>query len=178
MSSFIGGIILVLSLQAGGFFAMRFLKSKEQSNYDPMWVWAWRCYTTLMSVGATSSLWWLKWSIARSKHFFFYILTSDCLSSLITNPIRAFCCSVSFCAESSHSEDVGRTIRQGWRTADAEQWLINRFLHLLQLPFLLPVCSAHVQNGFTVGARWSHLHKIPVNGLIWHHFWRTGLHNL
>lgn len=38
MSSFIGGIILVLCLQAGGFFAMRFLKSKEQSNYDPMWV--------------------------------------------------------------------------------------------------------------------------------------------
>ncbi|XP_025758135.1 CD164 sialomucin-like 2 protein isoform X2 [Oreochromis niloticus] len=36
MSSFIGGIILVLCLQAGGFFAMRFLKSKEQSNYDPM----------------------------------------------------------------------------------------------------------------------------------------------
>lgn len=38
MSSFIGGIILVLCLQAGGFFAMRFFKSKEQSNYDPMWV--------------------------------------------------------------------------------------------------------------------------------------------
>ncbi|XP_034455810.1 CD164 sialomucin-like 2 protein isoform X2 [Hippoglossus hippoglossus] len=36
MSSFIGGIILVLCLQAGGFFAMRFLKSKEQSNYDPI----------------------------------------------------------------------------------------------------------------------------------------------
>ncbi|XP_029023162.1 CD164 sialomucin-like 2 protein isoform X2 [Betta splendens] len=36
MSSFIGGIILVLSLQAGGFFAMRFLKSKEQSSYDPI----------------------------------------------------------------------------------------------------------------------------------------------
>uniref|UniRef100_A0A3Q0SUV8 CD164 molecule, sialomucin n=1 Tax=Amphilophus citrinellus TaxID=61819 RepID=A0A3Q0SUV8_AMPCI len=36
MSSFIGGIILVLCLQAGGFFAMRFLKSKEQSSYDPM----------------------------------------------------------------------------------------------------------------------------------------------
>uniref|UniRef100_A0A8C6PS27 CD164 sialomucin-like 2 n=1 Tax=Nothobranchius furzeri TaxID=105023 RepID=A0A8C6PS27_NOTFU len=36
MSSFIGGIILVLSLQAGGFFAMRFMKSKEQSSYDPM----------------------------------------------------------------------------------------------------------------------------------------------
>ncbi|KAK5911321.1 hypothetical protein CgunFtcFv8_005507 [Champsocephalus gunnari] len=36
MSSFIGGIILVLCVQAGGFFAMRFLKSKEQSNYDPM----------------------------------------------------------------------------------------------------------------------------------------------
>ncbi|XP_029918822.1 CD164 sialomucin-like 2 protein [Myripristis murdjan] len=36
MSSFVGGIILVLCLQAGGFFAMRFLKSKEQSNYDPM----------------------------------------------------------------------------------------------------------------------------------------------
>ncbi|KAM4597604.1 CD164 sialomucin-like 2 protein [Polymixia lowei] len=36
MSSFVGGIILVLCVQAGGFFAMRFLKSKEQSNYDPM----------------------------------------------------------------------------------------------------------------------------------------------
>ncbi|XP_013861131.1 CD164 sialomucin-like 2 protein [Austrofundulus limnaeus] len=36
MSSFIGGIILVLFLQAGGFFAMRFLKSKEQSSYDPI----------------------------------------------------------------------------------------------------------------------------------------------
>ncbi|XP_034096925.1 CD164 sialomucin-like 2 protein [Gymnodraco acuticeps] len=36
MSSFIGGIILVLCVQAGGFFAMRFLKSKEQSNYDPI----------------------------------------------------------------------------------------------------------------------------------------------
>uniref|UniRef100_A0A1A8BS75 CD164 sialomucin-like 2 n=2 Tax=Nothobranchius TaxID=28779 RepID=A0A1A8BS75_NOTKA len=36
MSSFIGGIILVLSLQAGGFFAMRFMKSKEQSSYDPI----------------------------------------------------------------------------------------------------------------------------------------------
>ncbi|XP_039977791.1 CD164 sialomucin-like 2 protein [Xiphias gladius] len=36
MSSFIGGIILVLCLQAGGFFAMRFLKSREQSSYDPM----------------------------------------------------------------------------------------------------------------------------------------------
>ncbi|KAM9838265.1 sialomucin core protein 24 [Aulostomus maculatus] len=36
MSSFIGGIVLVLCLQAGGFFAMRFLKSKEQSNYDPI----------------------------------------------------------------------------------------------------------------------------------------------
>ncbi|KAK7899151.1 hypothetical protein WMY93_020004 [Mugilogobius chulae] len=34
MSSFIGGIILVLCVQAGGFFAMRFLKSKEQSNYE------------------------------------------------------------------------------------------------------------------------------------------------
>ncbi|KAM4726001.1 CD164 sialomucin-like 2 protein [Anableps anableps] len=36
MSSFIGGIILVLCLQAGGFLAMRFLKSKEQSSYDPI----------------------------------------------------------------------------------------------------------------------------------------------
>ena len=36
LSSFIGGIILVLCMQAGGFFAMRFLKSKEQSSYDPM----------------------------------------------------------------------------------------------------------------------------------------------
>ncbi|XP_070702977.1 uncharacterized protein cd164l2 [Pempheris klunzingeri] len=36
MSSFIGGIILVLCLQAAGFFAMRYVKSKEQSNYDPM----------------------------------------------------------------------------------------------------------------------------------------------
>ncbi|XP_070778242.1 CD164 sialomucin-like 2 protein [Enoplosus armatus] len=36
MSSFIGGIILVLCVQAGGLLAMRFLKSKEQSSYDPM----------------------------------------------------------------------------------------------------------------------------------------------
>ncbi|CAL9691397.1 unnamed protein product [Knipowitschia caucasica] len=36
MSSFLGGIILVLCVQAGGFFAMRFLKSKEQSNYETM----------------------------------------------------------------------------------------------------------------------------------------------
>ncbi|XP_059900140.1 CD164 sialomucin-like 2 protein [Gadus macrocephalus] len=36
MSSFVGGIILVLCVQAGGFFAMRFLKSKEQSTYDPI----------------------------------------------------------------------------------------------------------------------------------------------
>ncbi|XP_037330532.2 CD164 sialomucin-like 2 protein [Pungitius pungitius] len=36
MSSFIGGIILVLCVQAAGFFAMRFLKSKEQSTYDPI----------------------------------------------------------------------------------------------------------------------------------------------
>ncbi|XP_043994608.1 CD164 sialomucin-like 2 protein isoform X2 [Gambusia affinis] len=36
MSSFIGGIVLVLCLQGGGFLAMRFLKSKEQSNYDPI----------------------------------------------------------------------------------------------------------------------------------------------
>ncbi|TWW65174.1 hypothetical protein D4764_21G0000740 [Takifugu flavidus] len=36
MSSFIGGIILVLCVQAGGLLAMRFLKSKEQSNYDPI----------------------------------------------------------------------------------------------------------------------------------------------
>lgn len=36
MSSFVGGIILVLCVQAGGLLAMRFLKSKEQSNYDPM----------------------------------------------------------------------------------------------------------------------------------------------
>ncbi|XP_072303212.1 CD164 sialomucin-like 2 protein [Eucyclogobius newberryi] len=34
MSSFIGGIILVLCVQAGGFFAMRFLKSKDQSTYE------------------------------------------------------------------------------------------------------------------------------------------------
>ncbi|XP_041868445.1 CD164 sialomucin-like 2 protein [Melanotaenia boesemani] len=36
MSSFVGGIILVLCLQAGGLIAMRFLKSKEQSSYDPI----------------------------------------------------------------------------------------------------------------------------------------------
>ncbi|XP_030267196.1 CD164 sialomucin-like 2 protein [Sparus aurata] len=36
MSSFIGGIILVLCVQAGGLLAMRFLKSKEQSSYDPI----------------------------------------------------------------------------------------------------------------------------------------------
>ncbi|XP_063041403.1 CD164 sialomucin-like 2 protein [Engraulis encrasicolus] len=33
LSSFIGGIILVLVLQAGGFFAMRFLKTKD-STYE------------------------------------------------------------------------------------------------------------------------------------------------
>ncbi|XP_035537847.1 CD164 sialomucin-like 2 protein [Morone saxatilis] len=36
MSSFIGGIILVLCVQAGGLIAMRFLKTKEQSSYDPI----------------------------------------------------------------------------------------------------------------------------------------------
>ncbi|KAM9737708.1 CD164 sialomucin-like 2 protein isoform 2-T2 [Menidia menidia] len=36
MSSFVGGIVLVLSLQAGGLIAMRLLKSKEQSTYDPI----------------------------------------------------------------------------------------------------------------------------------------------
>ncbi|XP_074469817.1 CD164 sialomucin-like 2 protein [Sebastes fasciatus] len=36
MSSFIGGVILVLCVQAIGVLAMRFLKSKEQSTYDPM----------------------------------------------------------------------------------------------------------------------------------------------
>uniref|UniRef100_A0AAY4BVS5 CD164 sialomucin-like 2 protein n=1 Tax=Denticeps clupeoides TaxID=299321 RepID=A0AAY4BVS5_9TELE len=35
LSSFIGGIILVLVLQAGGFFAMRFLKTKD-STYETM----------------------------------------------------------------------------------------------------------------------------------------------
>ncbi|KAL0962088.1 hypothetical protein UPYG_G00335510 [Umbra pygmaea] len=34
LSSFIGGIILVLCVQAGGFFAMRFLKKDE--TYDPI----------------------------------------------------------------------------------------------------------------------------------------------
>ncbi|XP_019905624.2 CD164 sialomucin-like 2 protein [Esox lucius] len=34
LSSFIGGIILVLCVQAGGFFAMRFLKKDE--SYDPI----------------------------------------------------------------------------------------------------------------------------------------------
>lgn len=37
LSSFIGGIILVLSLQAGAFFALRFLKTKD-SSYETMWV--------------------------------------------------------------------------------------------------------------------------------------------
>lgn len=37
LSSFIGGIILVLVLQAGAFFAMRFLKTKD-STYETMWV--------------------------------------------------------------------------------------------------------------------------------------------
>lgn len=37
LSSFIGGIILVLVLQAGAFFAMRFLKTKD-SSYETMWV--------------------------------------------------------------------------------------------------------------------------------------------
>lgn len=36
MSSFVGGIILVLCVQAGGLLAMRFLKSKDQSSYDPI----------------------------------------------------------------------------------------------------------------------------------------------
>lgn len=36
LSSFIGGIILVLVLQAGAFFAMRFLKTKD-STYETMW---------------------------------------------------------------------------------------------------------------------------------------------
>ncbi|KAB5530933.1 hypothetical protein PHYPO_G00135030 [Pangasianodon hypophthalmus] len=35
LSSFIGGIILVLSLQAGAFFALRFLKTKD-SSYETM----------------------------------------------------------------------------------------------------------------------------------------------
>ncbi|XP_026883280.1 CD164 sialomucin-like 2 protein [Electrophorus electricus] len=35
MASFIGGIILVLVLQAGAFFAMRFLKTKD-SSYETM----------------------------------------------------------------------------------------------------------------------------------------------
>jgi len=35
LSSFIGGIILVLVLQAGAFFAMRFLKTKD-STYETM----------------------------------------------------------------------------------------------------------------------------------------------
>ncbi|XP_064838672.1 CD164 sialomucin-like 2 protein [Oncorhynchus masou masou] len=34
MSSFLGGIILVLCVQAGGFFAMRFLK--KDTTYDPI----------------------------------------------------------------------------------------------------------------------------------------------
>ncbi|XP_051927925.1 uncharacterized protein cd164l2 isoform X2 [Hippocampus zosterae] len=36
LSSFIGGVVLVLCLQAGGVLAMRFLKSKDQSAYDPI----------------------------------------------------------------------------------------------------------------------------------------------
>lgn len=43
MSSFIGGIILVMIVQGGGFLAMRFLKSKEQSTYETMWVSARTC---------------------------------------------------------------------------------------------------------------------------------------
>ncbi|XP_030645419.1 CD164 sialomucin-like 2 protein [Chanos chanos] len=35
LSSFIGGIILVLALQSGAFFAMRFLKTKD-SSYETM----------------------------------------------------------------------------------------------------------------------------------------------
>lgn len=35
LSSFIGGVILVLSLQAGAFFAMKFVKSKD-SSYETM----------------------------------------------------------------------------------------------------------------------------------------------
>ncbi|XP_051811833.1 sialomucin core protein 24 isoform X5 [Acanthochromis polyacanthus] len=36
MPSFIGGIVLVLIVQAGVLIAMRFLKSKEKTNYDPI----------------------------------------------------------------------------------------------------------------------------------------------
>ncbi|XP_077447412.1 CD164 sialomucin-like 2 protein [Stigmatopora argus] len=36
LSSFIGGVLLVVCLQAVGVLAMRFLKSNEQSTYDPM----------------------------------------------------------------------------------------------------------------------------------------------
>lgn len=52
MSSFVGGIILVLCVQAGGLLAMRFLKSKDQSSYDPMWVCTQRSVdTTVPPVG-------------------------------------------------------------------------------------------------------------------------------
>ncbi|KAF5908647.1 sialomucin-like 2 protein [Clarias magur] len=43
LSSFIGGIILVLSLQAGAFFALRFLKTKDSS------------YETIVQVHGSSS---------------------------------------------------------------------------------------------------------------------------
>ncbi|XP_057684284.1 CD164 sialomucin-like 2 protein [Corythoichthys intestinalis] len=36
LSSFIGGVLLVVCLQAVGVLAMRFLKSNEQSTYDPI----------------------------------------------------------------------------------------------------------------------------------------------
>ncbi|XP_077362786.1 CD164 sialomucin-like 2 protein [Festucalex cinctus] len=36
LSSFIGGVLLVICLQAAGVLAMRFLKSNEQSDYDPI----------------------------------------------------------------------------------------------------------------------------------------------
>ncbi|XP_008288691.1 CD164 sialomucin-like 2 protein [Stegastes partitus] len=36
MPSFVGGIVLVLVVQAGVLTAMRFLKSKEKTNYDPI----------------------------------------------------------------------------------------------------------------------------------------------
>uniref|UniRef100_A0A8C9SDU7 Uncharacterized protein n=1 Tax=Scleropages formosus TaxID=113540 RepID=A0A8C9SDU7_SCLFO len=35
LSSFVGGIVLVLSLQAGAFFAMRFIRTKD-SSYETM----------------------------------------------------------------------------------------------------------------------------------------------
>lgn len=144
MSSFIGGIILVLCVQAGGFFAMRFLKAKEQSTYDPMWVCACRCERTKnlewlyqfnhvsachcvkqWSVGATGT------SSGRSdhQHPLYKRLTFNMpLHCVVINahkphlPISKSCLS-SHREQPQWGRNVWRTKRRGRRRA--EQWLIE-----------------------------------------------------